>query len=321
MLTCNRTELYLVQDEHAEELAVGRSTSSPATEAANSGGALPSPRRGRGAAPLPRRRRARLARPRRGRDSRPGARRLRGRVARPVPRQALPAGAARRPPRPARDGDRRAPPRCPRRPQRSRSRCSTTSRAAGCSCSARARRASRRPATSSRAAPTSPSSRTGHLRTARTRTPAGCRGGRARRGRRRARACRRRRLGDERLGHVLDREPSRPRCARKGRPLLLVDLAVPRDLDPAINDLDGCFLYDVDDLEAVVAETISGRRSEPHARSGSWPRRPTVPRVAGVARRRSDDRVVRALAEEIRDSELAKAGERLSERERGTSSR
>src|SRR5688500_9503456 len=37
--------------------------------------------------------------------------------------------------------------------------------------------------------------------------------------------------------------------ARKGRSLLLVDLAVPRDLDPAINQLEGCFLYDVDDLE------------------------------------------------------------------------
>ena len=50
--------------------------------------------------------------------------------------------------------------------------------------------------------------------------------------------------------------------ARKGRPLLLLDLAVPRDLDPAINELDGCFLYDVDDLEAVVTETLSGRRGE-----------------------------------------------------------
>ncbi len=50
--------------------------------------------------------------------------------------------------------------------------------------------------------------------------------------------------------------------ARKGRPLLLLDLAVPRDLDPAINELDGCFLYDVDDLEAVVAETLAGRRGE-----------------------------------------------------------
>jgi len=105
--------------------------------------------------------------------------------------------------------------------------------------------------------------------------------------------------------------------ARKGRPLLLLDLAVPRDLDPAINDLDGCFLYDVDDLEAVVTETLSGRRGEA-ARAEQL--------VAGEADRfrewqASLDIVptiasLRALAEEIRDRELLKAGGRLSERER-----
>src|SRR5207245_5051368 len=49
---------------------------------------------------------------------------------------------------------------------------------------------------------------------------------------------------------------------RKARPLFLIDLAVPRDLDPAINDLDGCYLYDIDDLEAVVAASLAGRRRE-----------------------------------------------------------
>ena len=49
---------------------------------------------------------------------------------------------------------------------------------------------------------------------------------------------------------------------RRGRQLLLIDLAVPRDLDPAIHDLEGCYLYDIDDLEAIVAETLVGRRSE-----------------------------------------------------------
>ncbi len=105
--------------------------------------------------------------------------------------------------------------------------------------------------------------------------------------------------------------------ARKGRPLLLLDLAVPRDLDPAINELDGCFLYDVDDLAAVVTETLSGRRGEA-ARAEQL--------VAGEADRfrewqASLDIVptiasLRALAEEIRDRELLKAGGRLSERER-----
>ena len=105
--------------------------------------------------------------------------------------------------------------------------------------------------------------------------------------------------------------------ARKGRPLLLVDLAVPRDLDPAINGLEGCFLYDVDDLSAVVEETLSGRRgeaanaerlvAEEADRFREWHAAlDIVPTIASL----------RALAEEIRDSELARAGGRLSERER-----
>ena len=105
--------------------------------------------------------------------------------------------------------------------------------------------------------------------------------------------------------------------ARKGRPLLLVDLAVPRDLDPAINELESCFLYDVDDLEAVVAETLSGRRGEAARaerlveaeaeRFREWQASlEVVPTIASL----------RALAEEIRDSELARVGSRLSEHER-----
>jgi glutamyl-tRNA reductase len=105
--------------------------------------------------------------------------------------------------------------------------------------------------------------------------------------------------------------------ARKGRPLLLVDLAVPRDVDPAINELDGCFLYDVDDLEAVVVETLAGRRGEATRaerlvaeeadRFRDWQASlDIVPTIASL----------RALVEEIRDSELARAGGKLSERER-----
>ncbi|MDQ3162485.1 MAG: glutamyl-tRNA reductase [Actinomycetota bacterium] len=104
---------------------------------------------------------------------------------------------------------------------------------------------------------------------------------------------------------------------RRGRQLLLVDLAVPRDLDPAINELEGCFLYDVDDLEAVVAETMAGRRTEAARaeklvaaeaeRFREWQASlEVVPTIASL----------RALVEEIRDSELARAGSRLSERER-----
>jgi glutamyl-tRNA reductase len=50
--------------------------------------------------------------------------------------------------------------------------------------------------------------------------------------------------------------------AREGRPLLLVDIAVPRDIDPACGDLPGVTGRDIDDLEAVVARTISVRERE-----------------------------------------------------------
>src|SRR5213079_1292067 len=64
-------------------------------------------------------------------------------------------------------------------------------------------------------------------------------------------------------GWILTREQvERALPARKGRQLFLIDLAVPRDLDPAIHELDGCYLYDIDDLEAVVVETLADRSRE-----------------------------------------------------------
>jgi glutamyl-tRNA reductase len=50
--------------------------------------------------------------------------------------------------------------------------------------------------------------------------------------------------------------------ARGGRPLLLIDIAVPRDIDPACADLDGVTLRDIDDLQAIVARNISIRLDE-----------------------------------------------------------
>lgn len=49
---------------------------------------------------------------------------------------------------------------------------------------------------------------------------------------------------------------------RGGRPLFVIDLAVPRDADPAINDLEGVFLYDIDSLEGIVRQSLEVRRSE-----------------------------------------------------------
>ena len=52
---------------------------------------------------------------------------------------------------------------------------------------------------------------------------------------------------------------SAARKARKGRNQFFIDLAVPRDVDPRIEELDGEFLYNIDDLSKVVAETLSSR--------------------------------------------------------------
>ncbi len=49
---------------------------------------------------------------------------------------------------------------------------------------------------------------------------------------------------------------------RRHRPLFMIDIAVPRDLDPAINDLDGVYLYDIDDLEGIVAANMRDRARE-----------------------------------------------------------
>jgi len=104
---------------------------------------------------------------------------------------------------------------------------------------------------------------------------------------------------------------------RRGRPLFLIDLAVPRDIDPAVNEIDGCYLYDIDDLEAVVEASLAGRRREAERaeaivadlaeRFRSWQASlDVVPTIASL----------RARAEAIRSAELSKA--KLSDKERAT---
>jgi glutamyl-tRNA reductase len=56
--------------------------------------------------------------------------------------------------------------------------------------------------------------------------------------------------------------------ARRNKPMFLIDIAVPRNIDPAINDLDNVFLYDIDDLQEVVNSNLRERMKEAdHAES------------------------------------------------------
>jgi glutamyl-tRNA reductase len=49
---------------------------------------------------------------------------------------------------------------------------------------------------------------------------------------------------------------------RRNRPMFFIDIAVPRDVDPAMNDLDGIFVYDIDDLQQVAASHMAERTRE-----------------------------------------------------------
>ncbi len=50
--------------------------------------------------------------------------------------------------------------------------------------------------------------------------------------------------------------------ARRYKPMFLIDIAVPRDIDPTANKLDGIYLYDVDDLQGIVQANLKGRQKE-----------------------------------------------------------
>jgi len=49
---------------------------------------------------------------------------------------------------------------------------------------------------------------------------------------------------------------------RKNRPMFFIDIAVPRDVDPEVNKVDGLFVYDLDDLQAGVSSHVADRRKE-----------------------------------------------------------
>jgi glutamyl-tRNA reductase len=105
------------------------------------------------------------------------------------------------------------------------------------------------------------------------------------------------------------------RAARRGRharPLFLIDIAVPRDIDPAVGKLGGVFLYDLDDLKAVAEANLRERLKEASAAEAlverevreflDWQKaREAVPLLNELRRR----------AEEIRRAELDKARKRL----------
>ncbi|MCP5518520.1 MAG: glutamyl-tRNA reductase [Verrucomicrobiales bacterium] len=92
--------------------------------------------------------------------------------------------------------------------------------------------------------------------------------------------------------YVVTPDLLKPRlAARNNQPLLLIDLAVPRDIDPAVNELDGVFVYNVDDLQAIAGEAMRQRQEE-IARCDALIRE----RVRGLVRPPARAEAVRKLA-------------------------
>ncbi len=67
-------------------------------------------------------------------------------------------------------------------------------------------------------------------------------------------------MGSNELAEVMEQ--------RAFRPMLLIDLAVPRDIDPACAEIEGVSLYDIDDLQAVIARNRRVRQTEARTAEG-----------------------------------------------------
>jgi glutamyl-tRNA reductase len=64
-------------------------------------------------------------------------------------------------------------------------------------------------------------------------------------------------------GYVLRREDmQRAIAARRNKPMFVIDIAVPRNVEPSVNQIDNVFLYDIDDLQEVVNANLRERTKE-----------------------------------------------------------
>ena len=108
--------------------------------------------------------------------------------------------------------------------------------------------------------------------------------------------------------HIVERDDLEQVMAeREGRPLLVVDIAVPRDIEPDCREVTGVSLHDVDDVQSIVARNTSGREAEARraetildaekAKFETWHSSLEVVPTVAALRERADEIVRRVLAE------------------------
>ncbi|MES2392978.1 MAG: glutamyl-tRNA reductase [Acidobacteriota bacterium] len=99
---------------------------------------------------------------------------------------------------------------------------------------------------------------------------------------------------------------------RKNRPVFFIDIAVPRDVDPKVNEVDGCFVYDIDDLQQVAASNQASRTREAEAAESIVSREVQL-YSARLSQAPATEAIKQLLAETeiLRQTELAKAMQRM----------
>ena len=100
---------------------------------------------------------------------------------------------------------------------------------------------------------------------------------------------------------------------RRGRPMFFIDIAVPRDVDPRLNEVDGCFVYDIDDLQQVAQANLADRSREAEQAESIiteevarfQERLQTLDAVPAI-------KALQVQAEQVRQAELARAAKTLA---------
>jgi glutamyl-tRNA reductase len=116
-------------------------------------------------------------------------------------------------------------------------------------------------------------------------------------------------------GHIFNRTHGQQFMERRrNKPMFFIDIAVPRDVDPGVNDVEGCFVYDIDDLQQVAAAHLADRSRESAAAEKivsaevdkyheHLQTREAVPAIVALQQN----------AEALRQAELARAAKRLGD--------
>lgn len=100
--------------------------------------------------------------------------------------------------------------------------------------------------------------------------------------------------------------------SRRNRPMFFIDIAVPRDVDPRMNEVEGCFVYDIDDLQQVATANLADRSREAAAAETIVTRE--VDKYEQRVQSRGAVPAIVALqqnAEAIREAEFARSAKRL----------